>query len=281
MAKSAVSFVEVTPADLREGDLLLTNPEDPAGESVEWRINEIGEDHEGRPVAWYTTGDGTKDAVPFDDLEQRLLVRRGGNGRLFDRFKLGRNGNGGGADQPAVEPPADNVWDAGPDVADQPQAAPGTFNDTVVPPTVDDIDPGRAPLELCAPTTTAQNAVAALCAEHPELPAALPWRYHDDAARLNLALVAAPDEYQRGLVYLLAAVLGAQPVERPREPADGYAVLSVAGTYDGVRVVVEATVTPDPADDLDRIYQQLKDREPTDRIPELDSPTALPAAGAT
>lgn len=279
MAKSAVSFVEVTPADLREGDLLLTNPEDPAGEPVEWRINDIGADR-GAPVAWYTTDDGTTGAHQFEDLEQRLLVKRGGNGRLLDRFRLGRNGNGD--DQTPVDEAADPAEAATPPEAEgRPQAAPGTLNEPVVPESADDIDPARAPLELCAPTAATEAAVAALCADHPELPSTLPWRYHDDGARLNLDLVAAPGEYQRGIVYLLAAVLGAQPVERPREPADGYAVLSVAGAYDGVQIVVEATVTPDPTDGLDRIYQQLKDRAPTGRIPELDSATALPAAGAT
>jgi hypothetical protein len=264
--------------------MLLTDPQAPAGPSVDWRIDDIGEDH-GAPVAWYTTGDGTAGTHQFEDLEQLLLVKRAGNGsarsgRLFDRFKRNSNNGQHAVDGEPDDAAADELAAAMDFSGPSPMAAPGTLNHPVVPDSAADIDPARAPLELCAPTVSAQDAVAALGADHPELPPNLPWKYHDDGAHLNLDLVAAPDEYQRGLVYLLAALLGAQPVERHREPADGYATLSVTGAYEGARIAVEATVTPDPAEGLDRIYQALKDRAPTGRIPELDDPTALPPAGA-
>jgi hypothetical protein len=155
-----------------------------------------------------------------------------------------------------------------------PLQAPGTLTRPVVPTSVADIDPGRAPLELCAPTVTAQEAVASLCAGHPGLSVDLPWRYRDDGAYLDLDDVEGPDEWLTGMVYLLAWLFTTAPQQRHREPGDGYSRLTVTGTYEGVLVAVGATVTPALAKGLDHIYGVLD--APSGRIPELDTPTALP-----
>jgi hypothetical protein len=238
--------------------MLLTDPQAPTGSPVDWLIDDIGTDREGGPVAWYTTDDGTVGTHQFEDPTQLLTVRRGGNGsgRLFGRLRRGE----ADGDQAAADA--------------LPAAAPGTLNDPVIPESAADIDPSRAPMELCAATVTAQEAVVSLCAGHPGLSVDLPWRYRLDGAFLDLDQVEGPDEWLTGLVYLLAWLFTTEPQQRHREPADGYSRLTVTGTYEGVLVAVGATVTPALADGLDRIYGVLDG--PAGRIPELDTPIALP-----
>lgn len=163
-----------------------------------------------------------------------------------------------------------------------PAAQPNTFSHAAdIEPAA--IDPGRAPLELPAATTTQQQAVTSLHAAFPMLPADLVnWTYLDDRA-CGVVHTLAGDQVLRGAVAAYAAALAAPVGEAPA--AAGMVRLSASGVHGGTRITVEAVCGPDLDMPLRTFIAAHEDPQfggptPMDRIPELDGDaTPLPQVG--
>ena len=121
--------------------------------------------------------------------------------------------------------------------------------------------------ELTESVLPARLAVDTLHRTYPDLPRESHWAFPDaSSALLRLDAIGATltDDELRGLVAAYAAVLAVQPQETPREPADlGYIRVSAAGRFRGVRIAVEAVVSPDPDDTLERIYRYTRAEDDT------------------
>lgn len=162
-------------------------------------------------------------------------------------------------------------------------AAPASITNPVVPATVADIDYRDEPLAIPARTTaTAHDAVLALHQAYPGLPdpIAMPWRYFDDGAQLNLDSMPVSSEQLRGTVAVYAAALAVPVEERPKEGGSGHVVVSLVGEYRGLKVGVQATCVPDPDAGLDRVYQEFRAEDDTQAfapVVDVTGPHALQA----